>query len=211
MPLADGGDLGGSWRNPASFNNVVGFRPSVGLVPLAPTPLPFLGFGVKGPLARSVGDVAFLMSVMAGSDPRDPGAYPSDPSAFGQPLERDFTGVRVAWCPDLGGLPIDDTVRTIVDRQRRTLEALGCTVEDACPDLRDADDVFLTIRQWRTWVMLGPLLDSHRAQLKPEAVWEIEAGALLTSADVARAMTRHASLLERFRSFKSPTSSSPVR
>ena len=72
----------GSLRNPASFNNVVGFRPSVGLVPTAPTTLPFLGFGVKGPIARSVGDVAFLMSVMAGSDRRDPAAYPSDPSTF---------------------------------------------------------------------------------------------------------------------------------
>ena len=82
LPLADGSDLGGSLRNPASFNNVVGFRPSVGLVPTAPTTLPFLGFGVKGPIARSVGDVAFLMSVMAGSDRRDPGAYPSDPSTF---------------------------------------------------------------------------------------------------------------------------------
>jgi amidase len=68
--------------------------------------------------------------------------------------------------------------------------------------LRDADDVFVTIRQWRTWVMLGPLLASHRGQLKPEAVWEIEAGASLTSADVARAMTRHATLLERIRKFQ---------
>ena len=202
LPLADGSDLGGSLRNPGSFNNVVGFRPSVGLVPVAPTSLPFLGFGVKGPLARSVADVAFLMSVMAGPDPRDPGTYPSDPSQFGQPLDRDFTGVKVAWCPDLGGLPLDGTVHAVVNRQRRTLETLGCTVEDACPDLRDADDVFLTIRQWRTWVMLGPLLASHRAELKPEAVWEIEAGASLSSADVARAMTRHAALLDRFRRFQ---------
>src|SRR5262245_8121747 len=161
LPLADGSDLGGSLRNPASFNNVVGFRPSVGLVPVAPTMLPFLGFGVKGPLARSVADVAFLMSVIAGPDPRDPAAYPSEPSQFGQPLDRDFTGVRVAWCPDLGGLPLDGAVHAVVNQQRRTLETLGCTVEDACPDLREADEVFLTIRQWRTWVMLGPLLASH--------------------------------------------------
>src|SRR4029453_3244842 len=202
LPLADGSDLGGSLRNPASFNNVVGFRPSVGLVPVAPTMLPLLGFGVKGPLARSVGDVAFLMKVIAGPDRRDPGTYPSDPSVFGQPLDRDFTGVKVAWCPDLGGLPLDDSLHAIVNRQRHTLETLGCTVEDTCPDLRDADDIFMTIRQWRTWVMLGALLASHRAELKPEAVWEIEAGARLTSADVARAMTKHAALLDRFRKFQ---------
>jgi amidase len=202
LPLADGSDLGGSLRNPASFNNVVGFRPSVGLVPVAPTMLPLLGFGVKGPLARSVRDVAFLMKVIAGPDPRDPGTCPSDLSEFGQPLDRDFTGVKVAWCPDLGGLPLDDSVHAIVNRQRRTLETLGCTVEDACPDLGDADDVFVTIRQWRTWIVLGPLLASHRSELKPEAVWEIEAGASLTSADVARAMTSHAALLDRFRKFQ---------
>jgi amidase len=201
LPLADGSDLGGSLRNPASFNNVVGFRPSVGLVPMAPALLPFLGFGVKGPLARTVDDIAFLMSVIAGPDPRDPGAYPSDPSIFTRPLDRDFHGVRVAWCPDLGGLPLDARVRDIVNRQRTTLGDIGCVVEEACPDFRDADEVFMTIRQWRTWIMLGGLLDTHRAELKPEAIWEIEAGAALTSADIARAMTRHAELLDRVRRF----------
>ena len=202
LPLADGGDLGGSLRNPASFNNVVGFRPSVGLVPTVPTMLPFLGFGVKGPIARSVGDVAFLMSVIAGPDRRDPGAYPSDPSTFAHALARDFKGVAVAWCPDLGGLPLDPHVRDVVNRQRKTLEECGCDVNDACFDFRDADEVFVTIRLWRTWIMLGGLLETHRAELKPEAIWEIEAGASLTSADVARAMTKHAALLDRFRAFQ---------
>ena len=97
--------------------------------------MPFLGFGVKGPMARSVADVAFLLSVMAGADARDPGCYPSNPAIFAQPLDRDFTGVRVAWCPDLGGLPLDRRVRAVLQAQRQTFEALGCIVEDACPDL----------------------------------------------------------------------------
>ena len=143
LPIADGSDLGGSLRNPASFNNVVGFRPTVGLVPMAPTLLPFVGFAVKGPMARSVADVALLMSVMAGPDPRDPACYPSDPSTFATPLDRDFKGVRVAWCTDLGGLPLDPGVRFVLDRQRRTFDALGCDVEDACPDLSGADGIFL--------------------------------------------------------------------
>jgi amidase len=202
LPMADGGDLGGSLRNPASFNNVVGFRSSVGLVPAAPAMLPFLGFSVKGPIARSVDDVAFLMSVIAGSDRRDPGAYPSDPSAFTHTLERDFKGVKVAWSPDLGGLPLDPQVREVIHGQRTTLEDLGCSVEDVSFDFRDADDLFVTIRQWRSWIMLGSLLKEHRAEMKPEAVEEVEAGASLTSADVARAMTRHAALLDRFRLFQ---------
>ncbi len=64
--------------------------PPSGLIPMAPGLMPFLGFGVKGPMGRSVADVAWLLSVMAGPDPRDPACYPSDPSVFAGPLERDL-------------------------------------------------------------------------------------------------------------------------
>jgi amidase len=202
LPLADGSDLGGSLRNPANFNNIVALRPTVGLVPVAPAPMPFLGFAVKGPMARSVADVALLLSVMAGPDGRDPGCVPSDPSVFARPLDRDFSGVRVAWCPDLGGLPLDRRVRAVLEAQRKSFEFLGCTVEDACPDLADADTVFLVIRMWRTWNILGPLLGQHREHLKPEAVWEIESGARLTVADISDAMIRHGAILERMRRFE---------
>ena len=99
IPIANGSDLGGSLRNPGNFNNIVGFRPSVGLIPTAPAPMPFGNLSVKGPLARSVGDVAFLLSIMAGQDDRDPACYPSDPALFTKPLERDFKNMRIAWCP----------------------------------------------------------------------------------------------------------------
>lgn len=202
LPLADGSDLGGSLRNPGNFNNVVGFRPSVGLVPTAPTLLPFIGFAVKGPMARSVADAAFLLSVMAGPDPRDPACYPSDPAVFAGQLERGFNGVRIAWCPDLGRLPLDRSVGAVLEVQRRTFEDLGCIVEDAHPDLSGADEVFLTIRAWRSWMMLGPLLEKHRHQMKPEAVGEIELGATLRGADIGAAMVRHGELLGRMRRFQ---------
>ncbi len=202
LPLADGSDLGGSLRNPASFNNIVGFRPSVGLVPTAPSLVPFVGFGVKGPLARTVGDIALLTSVMAGADPRDPACYPSNPAAFSSPLEPSLERPRVAWCLDLGGLPLDPRVRSVLDSQRRTFESLGCRLEEACPDLSDADDVFVTIRQWKAWIALGPVLERHRDQMKPEAIWEIEKGAALTSSEVARALLRHGQLLARVREFQ---------
>ena len=202
LPLGDGSDLGGSLRNPANFNNITAIRPTVGLVPVTPTLLPFVGFGVKGPLARSVDDVAFLLSVMAGPDPRDPGCYPSDPSVFAKPLGRDVRGVRVAWCPDLGGLPLDRRVRDVLESQRTTFVDLGCIVEDAHPDLTDAVEVFLTIRKWKSWISFAGLLTAHRDQLKPEAIWEIEAGAALTSAQVAHAMVRHTELMDRVRRFQ---------
>jgi amidase len=202
LPIADGSDLGGSLRNPGNFNNVIGFRPSVGLVPTAPNPLPLLGFAVAGPMARTVADTAWLLGVMAGADPRDPGCYPSDPSVFHGALERTFRGTRVAWCPDLGTLPLDRCVRAVLDAQRATFEALGCVVEDAHPDLTDADSIFLTMRGFRTAAVLGPLLATDRNRLKPEAVEELESGLALTRADVARAMIQHGELLERVRLFQ---------
>jgi amidase len=201
LPLASGSDLGGSLRNPANFNNIVALRPTVGLVPTAPTLLPFIGFSVKGPMARSVADVAFLLSVMAGADPRDPAAYPSDPLVFAQPLGRNFKDVRVAWCLDLGGLPVDGRVRMVLEAQRETFTNLGCIVEHACPDLSDADEIFLTIRAWNYWHTLGSLLEKHRHEIKPEAVWQIEAGSKVTASDVANAMTQHGELMERMRRF----------
>ena len=187
LPLADGSDFGGSLRNPGNFNNVVGLRPSAGLVPAAPGETEFLDLSVKGPMARSVADTAFLLGVMAGKD------LP--------PLERSVTGLRVAWCLDLGSLPLDRRVRSVLDAQRPTFEQLGCRVENACPDLTDADDVFLTMRSRRAWATLGPLLTTHRHQLKPEAIEEIERGARTSDAAVADAKATHAQLITRVRAF----------
>lgn len=207
LPLADGGDLGGSLRNPANFNNVVALRPTVGLVPIAPTSLPLVGMSVKGPIARSVSDVAFMLSVLAGADGRDPQTYPSAPADFLLPLARDWKGVRVAWSPDLGGLPLDRRVRTVLAAQRQVFVDLGCMVEEATPDFTDVDEVFLTLRSWANWNTNGALLAEHREVMKPEAIWDIEAGAKLTGAEVARAIMAHGALLERMRVFQKNASS----
>jgi len=202
LPIADGSDLGGSLRNPGNFNNVIGMRPTVGLVPCAPSPFPLLGFSVNGPMARTVADAAFLLSVMAGSHPRDPGCYPSNPMGFRMNLERSFRGTRVAWCPDLGGLPLDPRVRVLLDSQRKTFETIGCIVEDTHPDLSGADSIFLTIRAFRSAAVYGPLLAKHRDQIKPEAIKELESGLALTSDAVAQAMIQHGQLLDRMRLFQ---------
>ncbi len=201
LPLADGSDLGGSLRNPGNFNNVVGYRPSVGLVPDAPALMPLAGFAVKGPMGRSVTDVALMLSVIAGEDPRAPLTYPCDAASFRAPLAQELKGLRVAFAPDLGGLPLEPEVRAVLEAQRKVFDKLGWHVEDAVPDFSGAEDVFLTLRRWRSYVGLRELLDKHRDQLKPEAIGEIEAGAKVTADDIARAHVEHGKLLERMRRF----------
>ncbi len=107
VPIADGSDLGGSLRNPASFCNVVGLRPSPGRVPNWPSLSAWFPMGVVGPMARTVQDVALTMSAIAGPDARAPTSLQEPGLAFTRPLARNFKGARIAWSRDLGGLPFE--------------------------------------------------------------------------------------------------------
>jgi amidase len=194
LPLADGSDYGGSLRNPANFNGIVSLRPSAGIA-AALGEQDWLALNVKGPMARTVEDVAFLFSVMLGEHAKAP------PLSLSKGLDRDVKGVRIGWSLDLGGLPLDRRVRTVLDGRRRAFEELGCIVENAVPDLSDADDIFLTTRRRRSFVKHGALLKGHRAQLKPEAIDEIERGARVTDAELAGAAARHERLLAKVGAF----------
>src|SRR3954471_427272 len=103
VPLADGSDMGGSLRNPASFCGVVGLRPSLGRVPQWPHLNQWETTSVGGPLARNVGDLALLLSVLAGRDPRAPQALGDPGVVFAPPVSGSLTGLRVAVSVDLGG------------------------------------------------------------------------------------------------------------
>ncbi len=109
VPVTDGSDFGGSLRNPAGWNNIFGFRPSWGRVPSIPnSDLFWQNFATSGPMARSVGDLALLLSVQAGPDKRAPFALADDPGIFARPVERDWKGKRIGWLGDLGGaLPME--------------------------------------------------------------------------------------------------------
>ena len=100
-------------------------------------------------MARTVQDAALVLSAIAGPDSRSPIAIAEPSSLFARPLERDFTGVRIAWGKDLGGLPIDARVTNTIASHRSVFEDMGCVVEDGEPDFTDADEVFKIWRAWR--------------------------------------------------------------
>jgi amidase len=202
VPLADGSDMGGSLRNPASFNNVVGLRTSPGRVPNWPSLTPWSTLGVQGPLGRTVEDVALLLSVQAGPDLRAPLSIDQPGSVFRPPLHADVTGLRLAWSPDLGGsVPVEPAVTDVLARQVKVFEELGCTVEQACPDFSGADEVFRTLRAWQFDMVMGPLRDLHADRMKATLVWNIDQARTLTGADVARAELLHTELFHRVRRF----------
>jgi amidase len=206
VALADGGDLGGSLRNPASFCNVVGVRPSPGRVPGWPFSDVADMFSVSGPMGRTVADAALLLAVLAGPDPRVPLALDQPPPAMGEPgqiralLDRDLAGVRVAWSPDLG-VPVEPDVLAVLAPARRVLGELGCHVTDAMPDLAGADEVFRTFRAFAFATFRADLLTEHRDQIGANVIWNIERGLELTTADLSRATVLRAALAERVSAF----------
>jgi amidase len=187
LPIADGSDMGGSLRNPASFCSVVGFRTSPGRVPKYPARNGWSPLAVDGPMARTVEDAALFLSAIAGPDPRAPLSIEEPGSKFSAPLERDCNGLRIAWCGHLGGLPFDPRVSEVFAGSRKTFEAIGCVTEDVDPDFTGADQAFKTLRALGFYGQLGPLLPRHREHIKPTVVDELERGSRLTAQEIAEA------------------------
>jgi amidase len=203
-PIGDGSDMGGSLRNPASFNNVVGFRPSPGRVPGWPALLGWGTMGVSGPMARTVADAALLLSVLAGPDPRSPIALETPGSRFAEPLGADPgpRGLRVAFSPDLGGaVPIEPEAAAAVAAAARVFAGLGAEVTEASPDFTGADEVFRTLRAWNFEATFGALEERSPEQFKATLRDNIAQGRALTGRDLARAEQLHTELFHRVRQF----------
>jgi amidase len=202
VPLADGSDMGGSLRNPASFNNVVGLRPSVGRVPNWPAVNGWEVTSVSGPMARNVEDLALLLSVLAGPTRRAPLSLEAPGTTFAPPLHGDLSGVRVAVSVDLGGaFQVDRAVAEVIRDQAKVFEAGGAVVDDAHPVLHSADATFRTLRAWLFQHRFRTLLDKRPDDFKPSLRDNIEAGAGLTGADVAKAYQQLTSIHDRMRVF----------
>jgi amidase len=202
VPVADGSDFAGSLRNPPGWNNVVGLRPSRGRVPNGPTSEIFVQqFSTEGPMGRSVADVAMLLSVMAGPDARTPLALGEAPCIFAAPLEREVRGLRIGWLGGLvGQLPLEPGVQELCRTALGAFEAIGCHVEEAELDF-PRERIWQTFVKLRNWVTAGALRPlyadpARRAGLKPEAVWEVEAGMRLSGEEVFAASQARSELYQ---------------
>ncbi len=198
--LADGTDHGGSVRIPASLVGVVGLRPSPGRIPLFPSAWVADPFSVPGPLARSVRDVALMMSVMAGPDPRVPISI--DEPAPGPELDPDVRGWRIAWTRDLMGLfAVDDEVGAAVERAARRFAELGCDVEEAAPNWRDAREIIEVVRAYRTTIVMSELRAQAAASGNAWLREYIERADRLLAKDAGAAEAQRSRYLERTAAF----------
>jgi amidase len=198
VPLADGSDLGGSLRNPAAWNAVLGLRPTPGVVPSWPSHAPWLPFSVDGPMARTAADLALLLAAMAGADARAPLSRLAPAIDLERPLDAgSLAGRRVAWSRSLGGLPVEPAILAALERALPLLRRVGLEVEEDEPDLAGADRVFETFRAFQYALSLGELYDGDRDSMKATVRGNVERGRALTSADLVDATRIQAELGER--------------
>src|SRR5205823_10421363 len=201
VPLADGSDMGGSLRNPPNFCNVVGLRTSPGRVPNPPSTLGWFTLSVAGPVARSVTDCAFFLSALAGFDRRSPISIDQSGSQFSQSLAgRNFKGVRVAMFKEMD-LPWEPEVKNAVQAQHKVFQSLGCIVEEAEPDLSDANECFVAWRHWSIEASFGDILEANSDKLNEYVRWHVEEGRKLTGPYLSRVESKRTALYQRMREF----------
>jgi amidase len=211
VPIADGSDLGGSLRNPASFCNVVGLRPAPGRVPSPDSSDGWSPMSQLGPMARTVGDLALLLAAIAGPDPRAPLALDETFPAIVDP-PASLAGVRVAWSETVDGLPVEPAVTAALRDARAALVDLGAEVVDQEPDLEGADEVFETYRSLAFGHDHAEEARSHPGLIKEEVLADVRRGQALSVDDIMRAADlrtelfhRTSALLERFDLLAVPT------
>ncbi|MEO7962322.1 MAG: amidase [Gemmatimonadaceae bacterium] len=188
VPIADGSDTGGSLRNPAAWNNVVGFRPSPGRV--TDDDNSWSPLSTSGPMARSVADVALFLSAIVGNYAPDPLALTDDPATFRAPLDRSFKGVRVAWFKSMGDIPFEPEILRVVNAQRQAFVDMGCIVEEAEPAFDGVDEAFPILRHLSYHASYAKLARENPTMFKDTVKWEIAEAERQKSSDVARALVR---------------------
>jgi Asp-tRNA(Asn)/Glu-tRNA(Gln) amidotransferase A subunit family amidase len=202
-PLAEGSDLAGSIRMPASWCGVVGFKPSQGRIPRYPNSNAWNTLSFNGPLTRTVADAALMFQVMAGPDDRDPLSLPDTGENFCSALHGDLNlkGLRIAWTPDLHMVPVEPVVQEICHRATRVFADLGGTVDEGSPDFSGAHELFAVLNANLRLAAVGEYVDKWGEQMDPLLVWRVEQGRKLTMGDVGNAEKARTALYQRVRRF----------
>ena len=211
LPVADGSDFMGSLRNPAGWNHVFGMRPSQGRVPKPSAPDVFIAqLSTEGPMARTVSDLAMLLSTQAGYDARAPLSIQASGAAFAQSLDANMKGKRVAWLGNLNGyLPMESGVLEVCQDALKVLETTGCSVDSTSLSMQPEEiwDAWLVWRKALAGTNTGAYahLPNWREKVKPEAQWEYDQSLDLTGTQLMKASatrTRYyQSMLTLFESF----------
>ena len=199
--LAQGSDMGGSLRNPASFCGVVGLRPSFGRVAATPGGLPFDTLSTNGPMARNVGDLALFFDAMIGHNPLDPMSLPAPVRSFSAAVREADLPEKVAFSLGLGITPVDPEVARVITNAVEQLERSGVVVEEASPDFRDVHQIFHVLRAFSYASGYGDLLGEHGGVLNQDVVWNTRQGLELGVQDLIDAEARRSALIARVSQF----------
>jgi amidase len=199
--IAQGSDMAGSLRTPASFCGVVGLRPSPGRVASGPGDNPHGMLAVKGPMARNVTDAALALDAMTGRDGTVPMANADSSGMFLNAARSPRKPARVAFSADLGLTVVAPTVEAVFRDAVDRLEAAGLPMVEACPDFTGTHEAFQVLRAVAYAVSNGPLLKSHRDLLKPEIIWNVEKGLALDGGAIIEAERERARLFHAVREF----------
>ena len=200
--LGTGGDGGGSIRIPASFCGIYGIKPTQGRVssfsgvaPAAPT-----GnlLSQQGPMSRNVRDSAILLQAMAGYDGRDVSSLRAPVPDFVGALDRDISGLRIAWSADYGYAGVDPEVIEISAAAARVFEGLGCSVDESGLALESAFETWWPLFSANIAATQGHLLDDPADPLTWYGRMAIEDGARLSAADYARALGGRDRMISQF-------------
>ena len=199
--LATGNDLGGSLRTPASFNGIVGLRPSPGVVPRGKRLQAFDTLWVEGPMGRCVRDVALMLDAGAGAHPHDPYAFDAATGSFVDALETGDTPIRAGFSPDLGTVPMSREVREVCEGAIARLGDTGVQVTGEIPDFSGALNGFQTLRAVLLATMMGPLLDEHRERINLDIIGNVERGLSITPEQIFEAERARWHLFHRVSAF----------
>jgi amidase len=199
IALAEGTDLGGSLRIPASFCGVVGLRPSVGLVPTYPADWLWDTLQVEGPVARTADDVALMLQAVSGPSPMSPLAQPRDGRNFVAAVARGVSpDLRVAYCRDVAGIGIDPAIEGVCGNAVRGLREIGVTVEEIELDLSFARKPFLALRGLWFVAQMFPRLDKVD-RFGSNVAGNIRAGLATTPLDLGAAEAARTRIWHMFR------------